>query len=80
MAFTVEEIEFRMRVVDVFKKWAEREEISWRQKLRELWLKEGDRNTRFFHKMANARRRRNFMAKLGVNGELLVGENSIKKG
>ena len=35
------------------------EEISLRQKSRETWLKEGDKNIGFFHKMANSNRRRN---------------------
>ncbi|XP_059441980.1 E4 SUMO-protein ligase PIAL1-like [Corylus avellana] len=46
------------------------EEIYWRQKSRTLWLKEGDRNTRFFHKMANSYRRYNRVEVLRINGVL----------
>lgn len=35
------------------------EEMLWRQKLRIDWIKEGDRNTRFFHTTTLMRRRRN---------------------
>lgn len=65
----MEETRVRRCVVEEFKKWAEMEEISWSQKSRELWLKEKDKNTSFFHKMA----------KLRVDGVLLDGEDNIKE-
>ena len=48
------------------------------QKSRILWLKEGDNNTRFFHKIVNSNRRRNFMEKLEVDGTLYSLESDIR--
>ena len=55
-----------------------REEISWRQKSRELWLKDRDNNTRFFPRMTNAHSRRNWLSKLKVNGCWHMKENDLK--
>ena len=38
------------------------EEVSWRQKSRMLCIKEGNNNTKFFHKVANSRRRFNHLS------------------
>ena len=60
--------ESRRDARETHKKWVLSEEMSWRQKSREIWLKNEDRNTSFFHRMANAHRRRNQMARIKING------------
>ena len=68
LPLTVHELEARREANEGFKKWVFLEEILWRQKSRKVWLSEGDRNTSFFHKMANAHRRRNMMFRVKING------------
>ena len=52
------------------------EEVSWRQKSRMLCIKEGD-NTKFFHKVANSRRRYNHISILEVNGVIYEDESEM---
>ncbi|KAL7222900.1 hypothetical protein ACSBR1_024562 [Camellia fascicularis] len=45
-----------------------------------LWLNDGDHNTNFFHRMANAHRRANQISRLRVDGRELCSDVEIKKG
>ena len=74
----MEDCEARNGAREAYKSWVIKEEIFWRQKSRELWLKEGDNNTRFFHRMANAHCRRNWLSKLKVNGCWHSEENNLR--
>ena len=74
------ESEERVKARDGYKKWTLLEEVSWRQKSKELWLKDGDRNIGFFHKMVNSHIRRSAINKLRVNGSWLIEDTTIHKG
>ena len=77
-ALNLKEREARNEVRESYKTWILRKEISLGQKSREVWLKEGDNNTRFFHRMANAHNKRNWLSKVKVNGCWYTEENDLK--
>lgn len=55
-----------------------KEEASWRLKSRAIWLREGDRNSKFFHNFANARRRKNSIWKIEEgNGGFYFSQHDI---
>ncbi|GFZ15713.1 P-loop containing nucleoside triphosphate hydrolases superfamily protein [Actinidia rufa] len=56
------------------------EETSWRQTSRATWLSKGDRNTTFFHRVANAHRRFNYIGHIRVGGVLHEGQDSLASG
>ncbi len=56
------------------------EEISWRQKSRIRWLREGDKNTHFFHRVANSKRRFNFIDHLSIGGAITNDQDVIGEG
>jgi hypothetical protein len=51
----------------------EKEEIFWRQRSRVSWLKEGDRNTKFFHACASQRKKSNLIS--GLRDDYGVWQN-----
>jgi hypothetical protein len=53
------------------------DEIAWRQKSRVMWLKEGDKCTKFFHRVANSNRRNNSITSLDVDGVTYEDPNDI---
>ncbi|GLU03960.1 hypothetical protein SLE2022_211290 [Rubroshorea leprosula] len=66
-------------ILDETEEWLEREEIMWRQRSREIWIQEGDRNTRFFHNRASKLKDRNRVDRLlNENGELTSDFNAVQ--
>lgn len=41
-----------------------KEEVFWLQHFRVSWMREGDRNTKFFHRVASGRKRRNWIEEI----------------
>ena len=54
------------------------EEIAWRQRSRIHWLKHGNKNTKYFHRMATAHKRFNTIDKLMVEGVTVTDSEEIK--
>ena len=74
------ETELKKEAKDSFKKWVLMEETHRRQLSRELWLKKGDRNTGFFHRMANAHRRNNSLDRIKINGVWMTKDQEVREG
>ena len=76
---TREEIQKKALFVADLERTCLLKEISWWQKSRALWLREGDKNTKFFHRLANSNRRYNSISTLSINGELSTDSDVISE-
>lgn len=59
---------------------ADRQEIHYRQKSRIQWQMDGERNTKYYHRIVNnRRRRRNTFASLNINGVMVDDKQAIRE-
>ena len=65
------------RIRDELEKATLLEEICWRQKSRVLYVREGDKNTKFLHRIATSHRRVNSINRLMMDGELTSDPTAI---
>ena len=75
-----EETVSKKEAKDSYAKWVSLEETHWRQHSRELWLREGDNNTGYFHRMVAAHRRSNHMDRIKIGGVWLNEEKDVREG
>ncbi|KAK9689068.1 hypothetical protein RND81_09G033200 [Saponaria officinalis] len=70
----------RRKIVKEIAILLKQEETFWRQRSRALWLKDGDKNTKYFHRKAGQRKQNNHIAKLiDENGNLCEGSAAIER-
>ena len=54
------------------------EEIFWRQKSKAFFIKEGDNNTQFFHRLANSHKRTNQIREVEIEGVLYEDDKEVQ--
>ena len=73
---TEEELELKWKLCEAYRE----EELYWKQKSRAHWLREGDRNTRYFHAKTKQRRARNRITRIkNLMGQWVDTEEGIER-
>ncbi|XP_025625391.1 uncharacterized protein [Arachis hypogaea] len=68
----------RKALVTCCEKWYVRKEIHWKQMARSRHARHIDKNTRYFHNLASARRRNNRIDTLVINRRMVRNQAKIK--
>lgn len=74
-----ENLEEEANLLLELEEWQAKEDIKWKQKSRELWLKEGDHNSKFFHASTIIRRKNNIVEIKLENGNYIYENEDIEK-
>ena len=57
----------------------DQKEIYWKQRAHANWLREGDRNTKYFHTFASERKKMNRINKLKEDGGVVEAQEAMKE-
>jgi hypothetical protein len=58
----------------------ELEDLKWRQRAKQNWLKHGDKNSKFFHACVNHKRRNNMLLKIqNLEGGMCSGQMAVEE-
>ena len=76
-SLTLGELQARRSARDEVAELDLRQEMDWRQRSRQLWLAAGDANTRYFHQVANGRRRQNHIRLIRIGDRVYKDHASI---
>jgi len=79
--FMLDEVEWHRRdaLQSLLWLWQTRKERYWKQLLRCKIIKEGDRNTKYFHVLATIRRRKKMISSLTRGTEVINDQTEIKR-
>ena len=56
----------------------DQEEVYWKQRAKDFWLKEGDSNTRYFHSHASSKQKHNQIRKLNdADGNVVSNKDGL---
>ena len=69
LILTKENLEYEVALSLELDEWLTKEEMMMKQKSRELWLKEGDMNMRFFHLSTLKRQRKNWITEIKLDND-----------
>lgn len=59
--------------------WQHKEEIIWKQRAKDFWITEGDKNSRYFHQTASCKRKNNnIISTLDSNGNVITEVSCIE--
>ena len=71
---TKENLELEASLSLELDEWLAREDLKWKQKSREIWIREGNRNTRFFHLSTLIRRMRNYIQEIKLEDDSWIND------
>ncbi|XP_026420639.1 uncharacterized protein LOC113316707 [Papaver somniferum] len=77
-SISMDQLDTRNHLKLKFEDIADMQEMHYRAKSRIQWQMEGDRNTKYYHRIAKSRRRRNTFSKLRIEGSWVEDKKTIK--